>query len=170
MRQVSAAVRPENVPLKQDGIHGFHAGELGLFVVSAEAKFALDGYKAYLSSAIDCFNGWLVCWKVSMHPDCELAVDILEDLVGKIGLFEGRLLVVHTDTGTFYMTDERADACSRGNAAHSMLPKDKSPLTMPVPKAFSARSSLTSFPAWIGLTAHSRSSRAVLTATSSGIV
>ncbi|RRF94963.1 MAG: hypothetical protein DUD39_16290 [Coriobacteriaceae bacterium] len=52
---------------------------------------------------------------------------------------------MHTDASTFYMTDERADACSRGNAAHSMSPKDKSPLTMPVPKAFSARSSLTSF-------------------------
>ena len=83
-------------------------------MVSDAVEFALDGYKAYLSSAIDCFNGWLVCWKVSMHPDCELAVVILEDLVGKIGLFEGRLLVVHTDAGTFYMTDKRADACSRG--------------------------------------------------------
>jgi putative transposase len=53
-------------------------------VVSAAVEFALDGDKTYLSFTIDCFNGWLVCWKVSMHPDCELPVSMLEDLVGKI--------------------------------------------------------------------------------------
>ena len=164
-------MRPENVPLKQDGIHGFHAGELGLFVVSAEAEFALDGDKTYLSFTIDCFNGWLVCWKVSMHPDCELPVGMLEDLVGKIKALRGkapRRAYGHRHI----LHDRRKGRCLQrgGNADHSMSPKDKSPLTMPVPKAFSARSSLTSFPAWIGLTAHSRSSRAVLTATLSGIV
>lgn len=59
-------------------------------MVSDAVEFALDGYKAYLSSAIDCFNGWLVCWKVSMHPDCELAVGMLEDLVGKIKALRGK--------------------------------------------------------------------------------
>ncbi|RRF94964.1 MAG: hypothetical protein DUD39_16295 [Coriobacteriaceae bacterium] len=67
-----------------------HFTDATLFVVSAEAKFALDGYKTYLSFTIDCFNGWLVCWKVSMHPDCELPVGMLEDLVGKIKALRGK--------------------------------------------------------------------------------
>ena len=42
-------------------------------------EFHLDGYKAYLSPAIDCFDGWPVCWRVSRHPDADPKCGMLED-------------------------------------------------------------------------------------------
>lgn len=44
----------------------------------------LDGFKAYLSAAVDCFDGWPVCWRVSLHPDAGLALGTLGDLVAAV--------------------------------------------------------------------------------------
>ena len=63
------SARPANVPLAGDGAHDFHAPEPGLLVVTDVTEFRLDGFRAYLSPAIDCFDGWPVCWSVSRHPD-----------------------------------------------------------------------------------------------------
>lgn len=51
------AERPANVPLRGDGTHDFRAAAPGLLVVTDVTEFRLDGYRAYLSPAIDCFDG-----------------------------------------------------------------------------------------------------------------
>ena len=79
----------------------------------------LDGFKAYLSAAVDCFDGWPVCWRVSLHPDAGLALGTLGDLVAAVRPTEGRPLVLHTDGGAVSMTDEWAAACAAGHAARS---------------------------------------------------
>ena len=61
--------RPPNLPLREDDSHDFSSPEPGLLVVTDVTEFALDGYRAYLSPAIDCFDGRPVCWTVSEHPD-----------------------------------------------------------------------------------------------------
>ena len=78
-----------------DGI----AAAPGLLVVTDVTEFRLDGYRAYLSPAIDCFDGWPICWRVSVHADSDLMVGMLRDLVGIVGPTEDRPLTVHTDGG-----------------------------------------------------------------------
>lgn len=121
------AERPANLPLADDGTHDFHAGEPGLLVVTDVTEFALDGFKCYLSPAIDCFDGWPVCWGLSRHPDKELMLGMLGDLVGAVSPTEDRPLVVHTDGGSVYMTDEWRRACEEGHVTRSMSRKARSP-------------------------------------------
>lgn len=111
--------RPANLPLRGDGTHGFHAAEPGLLCVTDVTEFRLDGFKAYLSAAVDCFDGWPVCWRVSLHPDAGLALGTLGDLVAAVCPKETRPLVLHSDGGAVSMTDEWAAACAAGHAARS---------------------------------------------------
>ena len=121
------AGRPANLPLAADGTHDFHAPEPGLLVVTDVTEFPLDGFRAYLSPAIDCFDGWPVCWRVSRHPDKALMVGMLGDLLAEVAPTEDRPLVVHTDGGSVYMTGEWRRACEEGNVTRSMSRKARSP-------------------------------------------
>ena len=62
-------------------------------MVTDVTEFRLDGYRAYLSPAIDCFDGWPICWRVSVHADSDLVVGMLRDLVGIVCPTEGRPLL-----------------------------------------------------------------------------
>lgn len=119
--------RPANAPLAEDGTHDFHAPEPGLLVVTDVTEFRLDGFKAYLSPAIDCCDGWPVCWRVSRHPDKDLVLGMLSDLVDEVRPTEGRPLVLHTDGGSVYMTDDWAETCEAGHVVRSMSRKARSP-------------------------------------------
>ena len=121
------AERPANLPLREDGTHDFHAGAPGMLVVTDVTEFRLDGFKAYLSPAVDCFDGWPVCWTLSRHPDKELMVGMLADLVGAVSPTAEEPLVVHTDGGSVYMTDEWREACEAGHVTRSMSRKARSP-------------------------------------------
>lgn len=120
------AERPANVPLRGDGTHDFHAAAPGLLVVTDVTEFRLDGYRAYLSPAIDCFDGWPICWRVSVHADSDLMVGMLRDLVGIVGPTEERPLTVHTDGGAVYMGREWREACGPG-VVRSMSRRARSP-------------------------------------------
>ena len=120
------AERPANVPLRADGTHDFRAPAPGLLVVTDVTEFRLDGYRAYLSPAIDCFDGWPICWRVSVHADSDLMVGMLRDLVGIVGPTEDRPLTVHTDGGAVYMGRERREACGPG-VRRSMSRRARSP-------------------------------------------
>ena len=119
--------RPANLPLAEDGAHDFHAPEPGLLVVTDVAEFRLDGFKAYLSPAVDCCDGWPVCWRVSRHPDKDLVLGMLSDLVDEVRPTEGRPLVLHTDGGSVYMTGDWAETCEAGHVTRSMSRKARSP-------------------------------------------
>ena len=120
------AGRPANVLLRGDGTHDFHAAAPGLFVVTDVTEFRLDGHRAYLSPAIDSFDGWPICWRVSVHADSDLMVGMLRDLVGIVGPTEGRPLTVHTDGGAVYMGREWREACGPG-VVRSMSRRARSP-------------------------------------------
>lgn len=121
------AERPANLPLREDGTHDFTAPAPGMLAVTDVTEFALDGFKAYLSPAIDCFDGWPVCWRLSRHPDKALMVGMLEDLVGAVRPTADRPLVVHSDGGAVYMTDGWAATCEEGHVTRSMSRKARSP-------------------------------------------
>ena len=119
--------RPANLPLREDGTHEFSAPEPGLLAVTDVSEFALDGFRAYLSPAIDCFDGWPVCWRLSRHPDKALVVGMLSDLIGEVSPTAERPLVVHSDGGAVYMTDDWSEACEAGHVVRSMSRKARSP-------------------------------------------
>lgn len=121
------AERPANLPLREDGTHEFSAPEPGLLAVTDVTELALDGFKAYLSPAIDCFDGWPACWRLSPHPDKALMVGMLDDLIGEVAPTAERPLVLHSDGGAVYMTDEWAAACEAGHVVRSMSRKARSP-------------------------------------------
>ena len=121
------AERPANLPLGDDGTHDFSAPEPGLLAVTDVTEFALDGFKAYLSPAVDCFDGWPVCWRLSRHPDKGLMVGMLRDLVAAVGPTAERPLIVHSDGGAVYMTDDWREACEAGHVTRSMSRKARSP-------------------------------------------
>ena len=121
------AERPANLPLREDGTHDFTAPAPGMLAVTDVTEFALDGFKAYLSPAIDCFDGWPVCWRLSRHPDKALMLGMLGDLVEAVSPTADRPLVVHSDGGAVYMTDGWAATCEEGHVTRSMSRKARSP-------------------------------------------
>ena len=64
---------------------------------------------------------------MSLHPDAGLALGTLGDLVAAVRPTEGRPLVLHSNGGAVYMTDERAAACAAGHVTRSMSRKARSP-------------------------------------------
>jgi transposase InsO family protein len=117
--------RPCNQLLLEGGGHCFAAGLPFSVIVTDFTEFALPGgEKCYLSPAIDCFDGDVVAWRISRHPDAALACGMLEDAAAKAG---GRSFVVHTDGGGVYMSDAWVKACERLKVERSMSRKATSP-------------------------------------------
>ncbi|MBR3225384.1 MAG: DDE-type integrase/transposase/recombinase [Atopobiaceae bacterium] len=110
-----------------------------------------------------------MCWRVSLHPDKELVVGMLADLVGEVGPTAERPLVVHSDGGAVYMTGEWRDACESGHVTRSMSRKARSPDNARC-EGSSARSRATSSTTATGRACPSRSSGRRSTGTSSGTV
>ena len=159
--------RPANLPLRADGTHDFLAPEPGLLAVADVTEFAPDGFKAYLSPVIDCFDGWPVCWRPSRHPDKVLALGTLSDLVAAVGPTADRPLVVHTEGGAVYITDKWGGACAAGHVTRSMSRKARSPDNVRCEGLFGTlKSDFFDRRDWTA--SRSRSSRRGSTSTSSG--
>ena len=74
-------------------------------------EFAASDAKVYLSPVVDCYDGMVVSWSTSRHPDGELVGEMLERAVGALdattraGLKDRddpEKLVIHTDRGGHY--------------------------------------------------------------------
>ena len=115
--------RPANLPLREDGTHGFRADAPGRLVVTDVTEFDLGGLKVYLSPIIDCFDGCPVAWRMSTRPDDELTAGSLEDALGR--LEEG--CAVHTDGGGNYRSARWKGVCEANGLVRSMSRKAKSP-------------------------------------------
>ena len=115
--------RPGNLPLREDGAHGFRADAPGELVVTDVTEFRLDGFKAYLSPVIDCFDGCPVSWSVSARPDDDLTAGSLEKALPRLG--PG--CAVHTDGGGNYFSGRWKRLCDEKGLVRSMSRKAKSP-------------------------------------------
>jgi putative transposase len=115
--------RPENVPLGEDGTHRFRADAPFELVVTDVTMFSLNGFRCYLSPAIDCFDGDPIAWRISRRPDDDLTDGTLRDAMAKAG--PGT--VVHTDGGGNYMSRRWIADCAELGAVRSMSRKARSP-------------------------------------------
>ena len=68
--------------------------------VTDVTEFALFGVKLYLSPIIDLFNGEVVSYNLSYHPNLNQLIDILEKAFAKIPDNTG--LILHSDQGWLY--------------------------------------------------------------------
>ena len=63
-------------------------------------EFALFGIKLYLSPIIDLYNGEVVAYNISRHPNLSQVTDMLEKAFAKIP--DGTDLILHSDQGWQY--------------------------------------------------------------------
>ncbi len=68
--------------------------------VTDVTEFALFGQKRYLSPILDLYNGEIVCYTVSAHPNLHLVTSMLEKAVKSIK--KGSELILHSDQGWHY--------------------------------------------------------------------
>lgn len=115
--------RPENLPLREDGTHNFHADAPGRLVVTDVTEFKLDDGKVYLSPVIDCYDGCPLSWSISAHPDDDLTAGSLEKALALLEKGCG----VHTDGGANYFSGRWKGLCEDNGLVRSMSRKAKSP-------------------------------------------
>lgn len=115
--------RPENLPLREDGTHSFHADAPGRLVVTDVTEFKLDDGKIYLSPVIDCYDGCPLSWSISTHPNDDLTASSLEKALTLLEKGCG----VHTDGGANYFSRRWKGLCEDNGLVRSMSRKAKSP-------------------------------------------
>lgn len=59
----------------------FHNDSPEELLPSDISEFAIPSGKVYLSSAVDCFAGMLVTWRISEHPNADLVNGMLYDVI-----------------------------------------------------------------------------------------
>jgi transposase InsO family protein/transposase-like protein len=85
---------------------------------------AVDG-KLYLSPVIDCFDGMVVSWEMSEHPDAKLANTMLEKAIATLP--RNAKPLIHSDRGVQYRWDGWIDLMKRHGLVRSMSKKGCSP-------------------------------------------
>lgn len=75
----------EITPAVENLVNGdFHADAPDELWLTDITEFAASDGKVYLSPIVDCYDGMVVSWSTSRHPDGELASDMLERTVGAL--------------------------------------------------------------------------------------
>lgn len=78
----------------------FHADRPNEKLVTDVTEFALFGQKLYLSAMLDLYNGEIVAFNLSEHPNFKQIVDMLEKAFSKLP--QGTNLILHSDQGWQY--------------------------------------------------------------------
>lgn len=105
--------------------HDFSAGAPGELLVTDVTEFSLNGFKAYLSPVIDCWDGCPVGFSVSAHPDGELCSSSLREALACLPA--GSAPVARTDGGACYRTGRWKSALAAAGASRSMSRKGTCP-------------------------------------------
>lgn len=78
----------------------FYSEKPNKLLLSDISEFAIPAGKVYLSPTVDCFDGMLVTWRISEHPNAELVNDMLDDVIANMGTKDKP--IIHTDRGCHY--------------------------------------------------------------------
>ena len=105
--------------------HDFSAGAPGELLVTDVTEFSLNGFKAYLSPVIDCWDGCPVGFSVSAHPDGELCSSSLREALACLPA--GSAPAARTDGGACYRTGRWKSALAAAGASRSMSRKGTCP-------------------------------------------
>jgi len=103
----------------------FSADTPNLKWVTDLTEFHVDDYKVYLSPVLDLYNGEIVSWTRSRHPDMKLVMEMLEGAIGS--LKEGERPLVHSDMGHHYQRSVYTSKLEEHGLVQSMSKKGCSP-------------------------------------------
>lgn len=103
----------------------FHAERPNVLWLTDVTQFTMDGYKCWLSPIIDCFDGMVVSWRLSLSPDADMANRMLLDAVAT--LCDGERPVIHSDRGCHYRWPGWIRICEENGLTRSMSAKGCSP-------------------------------------------
>ncbi|MDD2437231.1 MAG: IS3 family transposase [Massilibacteroides sp.] len=84
-------------------------------------EFKIDDRKVYLSPIIDMFNGEIISYTISDHPDLKMVMDMLKKAQSKVGITEE--LVLHSDQGWHYQHKQYQMTLKRNGIIQSMSRK-----------------------------------------------
>ena len=88
-------------------------------------EFAIPAGKVYLSPIVDCFDGLLVAWNISISPDAKLVNKMLDDAISK--LQPNDKPIVHSDRGVHYRWPGWIERMPNAGLTRSMSKKGCSP-------------------------------------------
>lgn len=78
--------------------------------VTDVTEFALFGIKLYLSPIIDLYNGEVISYNLSRHPNLSQTTDMLEKAFAKIP--DKTNLILHSDQGWQYQHKQYQKLCT----------------------------------------------------------
>ena len=103
----------------------FHSEKPDELLLSDISEFAIPAGKVYLSPAVDCFDGMLVTWRISEHPNADLVNGMLDDVIANIGAKSKP--IIHTDRGCHYRWPGWIERMKKNGYTRSMSQKGCSP-------------------------------------------
>lgn len=114
--------RPTNALLREDGTHAFHTNTPDELVVTDVTEFKVGRDKVYLSAVVDCFDGMLAAWSISLHPDSKLCNSSLLAYIGTLPK-DHPLVTEHSDGGCQYRAGSWKHICEENGVVRSMSRK-----------------------------------------------
>lgn len=88
-------------------------------------EFAIPAGKIYLSPIVDCFDGLLVSWGISLSPDSTLVNTMLDKAISQLSAKEKP--IVHSDRGAHYRWPGWIERMDNAGLKRSMSKKGCSP-------------------------------------------
>jgi len=99
----------------------FQACQPNAKLVTDVTEFALFGEKRYLSPVMDLYNGEILGYTISEHPNLKMVTDMLEDLLEILP--KGTTAIVHSDQGWQYQNRLYQNMLKRRGLMQSMSRK-----------------------------------------------
>ncbi len=84
-------------------------------------EFKIDNKKAYLSPIIDLFNGEIISYTISDHPDLKMVMNMINKAQRKVNIVAG--LVLHSDQGWHYQHRQYQKTLKQNGIIQSMSRK-----------------------------------------------
>ena len=103
----------------------FHIEKPDELLLSDISEFAIPTGKVYLSPTVDCFDGMLVTWRISEHPNADLVNGMLDDVIANMGTKSKP--IIHTDRGCHYRWPGWIERMEINGYTRSMSQKGCSP-------------------------------------------
>ena len=115
-------ISPEVDNLVERKFHSDNKNELWLTDIS---EFAIPAGKVYLSPIVDCFDGYLPSWSISVSPDAKLVNSMLDKAISTLD--ENERPIVHSDRGCHYRWPGWIERMKKYDLSRSMSKKGCSP-------------------------------------------
>jgi putative transposase len=84
-------------------------------------EFKINDKKAYLSPIIDMFNGEIISYTISDHPDLKMVMNMINNAQSKVNIAAG--LVLHSDQGWHYQHKQYQMTLKQNGIIQSMSRK-----------------------------------------------